>query len=166
MFPPGDYGYYIWHFKILTVWVLVAACRILIDAYGLLFKSCSTWHPVGSPGIEPGPPAFGVWSLNHWTTREVPDISIFLLFRKIIVCTIRLMGFPGGTMVMTPPANAGDERGAGSVPGWRRSLGEGNGNPLQYSCLENSMDRGACLATVYGVAKSRTWLSGWACTHC
>ena len=64
------------------------------------------------------------------------------------------MGFPGGTMVKNPPANAGDERDAGSVPGWRRSLGEGNGNPLEYSCLENSMDRGACWAIVYGVSKS------------
>ena len=43
--------------------------------------------------------------------------------------------------------------------GWERSLGEGNGNPLQYSCLENSMDRGAWWATVHGVAKSRTRLS-------
>ena len=47
----------------------------------------------------------------------------------------------------------------GSIPGFRRSLGAGKGNPLQYSCLENSMDRGAWRATVYGVAKSRTWLS-------
>ena len=57
-------------------------------------------------------------------------------------------------MIKNPPANAGDERDAGSVPGWRRSLGEGNGNPLEYSCLENSMDRGACWAIVYGVSKS------------
>ena len=44
----------------------------------------------------------------------------------------------------------------GSVPGLRRSPGEGNGNPLQYACLENSMDRGAWWATVHGVAKSQT----------
>ena len=49
--------------------------------------------------------------------------------------------------------HAGD---VGSVPGWGRSPGEGNGNPLQYSCLEISMDRGACWATVHGVAKSWT----------
>ena len=48
------------------------------------------------------------------------------------------------------PANAGD---TGSIPGWGRSPGEGNGNPLQYSCLENPMDRGAWRATVQGVAK-------------
>ena len=52
--------------------------------------------------------------------------------------------------------NAGDP---GSVPGLGRSPGEGNGNPLQYSCLENPMDRGAWWAAVHGVAKSRTRLS-------
>ena len=51
------------------------------------------------------------------------------------------MGFPGGTMVKNPPANAGDARDVGSIPGSGRSPGEGNGSPLQYSCLENSMDR-------------------------
>ena len=54
------------------------------------------------------------------------------------------------------PANAGDIRDAGSIPGMGRSLGGGHGNPLQYSCLENPMDRGAWQATVYGVAKSQT----------
>ena len=49
--------------------------------------------------------------------------------------------------------NAGDQ---GSIPGSGRSPGEGNGNPLQYSCLENPTDRGAWYATVHGVAKSRT----------
>ena len=53
-----------------------------------------------------------------------------------------------------PPANEGDKREVGSVPGSGRSPGEGNGNPLQYSCLENPMDRGARRATVHRVAKS------------
>ena len=52
--------------------------------------------------------------------------------------------------------SAGD---GGSIPGWGRSPGEGNGNPLQYSCLENPMDRGAWQAIVHGVAKSRTRLN-------
>ena len=52
-------------------------------------------------------------------------------------------------MVENPPASAGD---AGSIPGLARSPGGGNGNPLQYSCLENSMDRGAWWAIVHGVA--------------
>ena len=61
------------------------------------------------------------------------------------------MGFPGDSVVKNPPANAGD---AGSIPGSGRSPGGGNGNPLQYSCMENSMDRGAWRATVHGIAKS------------
>ena len=55
-------------------------------------------------------------------------------------------------MLKNPPASAGDTRNLGSVPGLGRSPGGGNGNPLQYSCLENSMDRGAWRATVHGVA--------------
>ena len=60
------------------------------------------------------------------------------------------MGFPGGSVVKNPPANAGD---VSSVPRLGRSPGEGSGNPLQYSCLGNPMDRVACPATVHGVAK-------------
>ena len=59
-------------------------------------------------------------------------------------------------MVKTPPANAGDIRDRGLIPQLRRSLAGGHGNPLQYSCLENSMDRGAWWVTVRGVTKSRT----------
>ena len=56
--------------------------------------------------------------------------------------------FPGGTVLKNPPAHGGDARDAGSIPGLGRSPGVGKGNPLQYSCLENSMDRGAWRATV------------------
>ena len=62
-------------------------------------------------------------------------------------------------MVKNPPANVGD---LGSFPGSERSPGEGNGNPLQYSYLDNSMGRGAWKATVRGTAKSWTQLSDWA----
>ena len=61
-------------------------------------------------------------------------------------------------MVKNPPANAEDIKDAGLMPGSRRSPGEGHGNSLQYSCLENPMDRGAWGATVSGVAKSQTRL--------
>ena len=61
------------------------------------------------------------------------------------------LGFPSGTLVKNPPANAGD---TGLIPGLGRSPGEGNGYPFQYSCLENSMDRGGWWATAYAVAKS------------
>ena len=59
-------------------------------------------------------------------------------------------------MVKNLPANAGDIKDPGSVGGLGRSPGGGHGNPLQYSCLENSMNRGAWQATVHGVAKSWT----------
>ena len=59
-------------------------------------------------------------------------------------------------MVKNSPANAGSIRDRGSIPGLGRSPGGGHGNPLQYSCLENPIDRGAWQATVYGVAKSWT----------
>ena len=58
--------------------------------------------------------------------------------------------------IKNPLANAGDTRDVGSVPGSGRSPGEGEGNPLQYSCLENPMDRGAWQATVHGITKSWT----------
>ena len=57
-------------------------------------------------------------------------------------------------VVKNLPANAGDARNVGPIPGSGRSLGGGNGNPLQYSCLENPMDRGAWWATVHGVTES------------
>jgi len=65
------------------------------------------------------------------------------------------MGFPGGSERKESACNAGH---SSSLPGSGRSPGEGNGNPLQYSCLENSMDRGAWRAIVHGVAKSQTLL--------
>ena len=65
-----------------------------------------------------------------------------------------------------PPANAGDIRDAGSIPGWGRSPGGGNGNPLQYSCLENPMDRGVWQAAVHGVAQSQTGLKRLSIHYC
>ena len=73
-------------------------------------------------------------------------------------------GFPGGAVVKNPPANAGDARDVGLIPGSRRSLGVGNGNQLQYSCLENCMDRGAWWATVHWVRKTWTQLNARTCT--
>ena len=73
--------------------------------------------------------------------------------------TYRCMwSFPGGSVEKNPACNAGD---LGSVPGSGRSPGAGYGNPLQYSCLENSMDRGAWRGTVHGVAKSWIQLRDW-----
>ena len=69
------------------------------------------------------------------------------------------MVFPGGAVVKNPSVNEGDTGDMGSIPELGRSPGAGNGNPFQYSCLENSMDKGAWQATVHGVAKRLTGLS-------
>ena len=66
------------------------------------------------------------------------------------------MGFPGSSVVKNLPANTGDMRDTGLVPDPGRSPGEGSGRPLQYSCQQNPMDRGAGQAPVHGVAKNLT----------
>ena len=71
------------------------------------------------------------------------------------------LGFPGGSEVKASASSLGD---MGSIPGSGRSPGEGNGNPLQYSCLKNPMDRGAWGATVHGVAKSQARLNDFTFT--
>ena len=65
-----------------------------------------------------------------------------------------LMGFPGGSVVKNLPANTGDTRDLGLIPRCGKSLGGGNGNPFQYSCLESTMDRGARQAKFMGL---QTW---------
>ena len=83
---------------------------------------------------------------------------IHLYHYKTFHC-VNIMGFPGGPMMKNPPSNAGDARDVGSIPGSGRSPGERNGNPLQYSCLENSIYREAWQDTITGVKKSQTRLS-------
>ena len=77
------------------------------------------------------------------------------MYIYVYVC-ISVLSFPGGSEVKASACNEGD---LDSIPGSGRSPGEGNGSPLQYSCLENPMDGGAGRATVHRVAKSRTRLS-------
>ena len=69
------------------------------------------------------------------------------------------MGFPGGLVVKKQLANSRDTEDMSLTPGLGRSPGGGDGNPLQYSCLGNPMDRGTWQATVHGVPKSQTRLS-------
>ena len=87
-----------------------------------------------------------------WSPMPMPKKEIIISFNS-------KSGFPGGSAVKNPPANAGDTRDVVSIPGSGRSPGEGNGNPLQYSCLENPLDTGAWWVTVHGVTKRLTWLS-------
>ena len=78
-------------------------------------------------------------------------VSKYLLHSEIEPVSLALVSFPSRSDGKTSACNAGD---LGSIPGSGRSPGEGNGNPLQYSCLEKSMDRGAWQATVHGITES------------
>ena len=86
---------------------------------------------------------------------------ISLLFNMLSGLVITFLN-PGGSEVKESACNAGD---LGSIPGSGRSPGEGNGNPLQYSCLENPMGGGASWVMVHGVAKSQTRLSDFTSLH-
>ena len=85
----------------------------------------------------------------HSNPEQERELDLFQL-------TSEAWGFPGGASVKNLPANAGVETVVGSIPGSRRSPRGGHGNPLQYSCVENPMVRGAWRATVHGVAESDT----------
>ena len=92
-----------------------------------------------------------------------------LILKKIAfsyMLPTRNSGFQGGSVVKNQPAKAADAGEESLIPGLGRS-GGGNGNPLQYSCLENSMDRGTWQATVHGVTKNQTQAqgSGWGRTQ-
>ena len=101
-----------------------------------------------------GFPSFCPWK-DHFTVGLLCAESRFMNW-KILILKETLDVFPGASEVKASACNVGD---LGSIPGSGRSPGEGNGNPLQYSCLENPMDGGTWWATVHGVAKSRTRLS-------
>ena len=126
----------------LTICTLL--CNRALEFFHLAKLKLYT-HPTSSPHF-PSPSAF--------TTTTLPFKSLTILFiYNCIYLFMAVLGFPGGSVVKNPPAKAGDTV---SIPGLGRSPGEGNGNPLQYSCLENPMDRGAWWATVHRVTESDT----------
>ena len=89
----------------------------------------------------------------------IKNLNIENIYNNIRLC---IYGASQVTLVVKNlPANSGDIRDSGSIPESGRSSGGGNGNRLQYSCLENPMDRGAWRATVHGVTRSQIWLSDW-----
>ena len=95
-----------------------------------------TWHKWFSQYIA------GPWTIRVWTLG-VQLYMVFFFFLK---------GFPHSSVIKESACNAGD---LGSIPGMGRSPGEGNGSPLQYSCRENLIDRGAWQATIHGVSRVR-----------
>ena len=106
-----------------------------------MFSHVACGMSIAQPRIEPEPSAVEVWSRNHWTAREVPKLRDVIAWVpwKHPTCFLN-------QHLPSPPFR------------------EGNGTPLQYSCLENPMDGGAWWAAVHGVAKSRTWLSDFTFT--
>ena len=99
--------------------------------------------------------------MNLWV--PVNSSSVITSIQRIHVQRINLkyilICFPGGSLVKNLPANARETGGTSSIPGLGGSAGGENGNALQYSCLENPMDRGTCWTTVHRVAESQTQLS-------
>ena len=93
------------------------------------------------------------YCIGTWNVRSVNQGKLEVVKQKITI-----VHSSGGSDGKASFCNAGDP---GSIPGSGRFPGEGNGNPLQYSCLENSMDWGAWWAIVHGVTKSQTWLSNF-----
>ena len=97
-------------------------------------------------------------SLSPISSMYFEIVAVYFVFSKLSIShTLSLASQV--LAVKNPPASARDTRDAGLIPGSGRSPGEGNGKPLQYSCLEKSMDRGAWWATVHGVAQSQTRLN-------
>ena len=101
-------------------------------------------------------------NLNVTSSSWQSHMVLVWELRDLIQIGYILEGFPGGAVVeksLPMHGIAWEVRDMGLIPGSGRR--EGNGNPLQYSCLDNPMDRGAWQATVHGVTKSWTWLSDW-----
>ena len=99
---------------------------------------------------------------NYKASKQTRNTNIFCCCSSVEYSLSSNIGFPGGSEVKASASNAGDP---GSIPGSGRSPREGNGNPLQYSCLENPMDGRAWWAIVHRVAKSRTRLSNFIFFH-
>ena len=117
-----------------------------INSYFLSVPGTGPFQPALLPLLLSADCLCSFYIQYHWQSaanRSLPTISTFCL--------------PGGSVVKNPPAH--NTRDTDSIPGWERSPGEENGNPLQYSCPENPVDRGAWRAAVNGVGKSWTWLS-------
>ena len=101
--------------------------------------------------------------VDFWYENQDFRVLFLSLSLKKISAIWLTWAFLMAQWVKNPPASAGD---TGSIPGLGRSFREGNGNPLQYSCLTNPMDRGAWQSTICGVTKNWPWLSDWCTQAC
>ena len=130
--------------------VVVFSCFTMLCSF-LLYSKVNQLHIYTYPS--------SLDSLPIWSSQNTEQGSLGCSRQSLVIYCIQCsayMGLPDGSGVSNLPAIAED---GGLIPGSGRSPGEGNGNPLQYSYLENPMDRGAWRPTVHGVAKSWTLLS-------
>ena len=115
---------------------------------------------------EPGGlQSMGLERVGHnWPTKQQIPVWCrnFIPINLYLPLFCAILGFPGGSVVKNPSTNVGD---VDSIPGLGRFPGGGNGNPFQYSCLENPIDRGGWQAMVHRVTKSQTWLNDWIHTY-
>ena len=176
MSPKSDSNHHegttLWGLSTPTVLIFLLINTLLVSLQSVSrWKFISTQWRARALSLTAGP----WWSSGYDSALSLPqpDLSLWVGTETLLQTAAGRghqrsepfdVGFPGSAVGTNPPANAGDARDAGLIPGSGRSPGGGHGNPLQYSCLKNSTDRRAWRATVYGVAKSRTWLSDWART--
>ena len=132
-------------------WLSFECSRGLLDSLACVGTQMLSSHPT-SPSF---PVSFEVGEgreRGQFLQGTLGPFISGLLFKKAFHASV---GFPGGSVVKNPPVNAVDAGDSGLIPGWRRSPGGGNGNPLQYSRLENPMDRGPWRPTAHEVARVR-----------
>ena len=136
----------------------------------VFLMACSMWFLDQGRNLGPGHWEHGVSAISEKSLKlffsenlSWPLIRTVKLYISNLAFGVSMIalppisrGFPGGSGVKRPPASVGGAGDSVSIPGSGRSLGEENGNPLQCSCLENPMDRGAWRATVHGVAKGQS----------
>ena len=130
----------------------------LLTCYPYILPREWPWPGPDVAGRTPGLPAF-LSALAGWVIGQLISLGLSSSRVQRFVPFPEIWGFPGDTMVKNLPANSEEARDMGSMSGLGWSSGEGNGNPFQYSCLKNPMDRGAWWTTVCGVTKNQTWLT-------
>ena len=115
------------------------------------------WKHIYNALVQEGIP---LWIFSSYIdTKQIHICTYIHTYKYVHVYIYKYRGFPGGWVVRNSSANAGDAGDVGLIPGSKTSPEEGNGNPSQYSCLENPMDREAWRATGPQVVKSQTWLN-------